>query len=120
MRDAFYTVLAAAVLFASAASRAAAPIRVMLVDGESAGTYHKWQATTPVLEKELDETGLFQVDVVTAPPPGASFGWQAMRRLSAVAARSGQPASGQSREGGRKPIDGYRPLRGLNPSYGRT
>jgi mono/diheme cytochrome c family protein len=74
MRDAFCTVLAAAVLFASAASRAAAPIRVMLVDGESAGTYHKWQATTPVLKKELDETGLFQVDVVTAPAPGASFG----------------------------------------------
>jgi type 1 glutamine amidotransferase len=54
-------------------ARAAAPIRVMLVDGESAGTYHKWRVTTPVLKKELDETGLFAVDVVTAPPAGADF-----------------------------------------------
>jgi uncharacterized protein len=46
----------------------AAPIRVMLLDGESAGTYHAWKLTTPVLKKQLDETGLFQVDVVTAPP----------------------------------------------------
>src|SRR5437868_14022881 len=46
----------------------AGPIRVMLLDGESAGTYHAWKSTTPVLKKQLDETGLFQVDVVTAPP----------------------------------------------------
>ena len=40
----------------------------MLLDGESAGTYHAWKSTTPVLKKQLEETGLFQVDVVTAPP----------------------------------------------------
>src|SRR5580704_17008438 len=49
-------------------AHAAGPIRVMLLDGESAGAYHAWQVTTPVLKKELEETGLFQVDVVTAPP----------------------------------------------------
>src|SRR5579862_3587691 len=48
----------------------AAPIRVMLLDGESAGTYHAWKLTTPVLKKQLEETGLFQVDVVTAPSSG--------------------------------------------------
>ena len=42
-------------------------IRVMLLDGESGGPWHRWQLTTPVLKKILDETGLFQVDVVTAP-----------------------------------------------------
>ena len=52
---------------------AAAPIRVMLLDGESAGTYHAWQQTTPVLKKELEETGLFQVEVVTAPRWGSDF-----------------------------------------------
>ena len=46
---------------------AAGPIQVMLLDGESGGPYHAWQLTTPVLKKELEETGLFQVDVVTAP-----------------------------------------------------
>ncbi len=52
---------------------AAAPIRVMLLDGESAGTYHNWQLITPVLKKQLEETGLFQVDVVTAPPAGGAY-----------------------------------------------
>ena len=73
MRYVMHFVLAAAFVLASAASRAAAPIPVMLLDGESGGPYHRWQATTVVLKKQLDETGLFAVDVVTAPPTGASF-----------------------------------------------
>lgn len=55
------------------AAHAADRIPVMLLDGESGGAYHAWQLTTPVLKKELDETGLFQVDVVTAPPAGGDF-----------------------------------------------
>ena len=51
----------------------AAPIRVMLLDGESGGPYHKWQLTTPLLKKQLEETGLIQVDVVTAPPANGDF-----------------------------------------------
>jgi len=61
-------------LMLAAASVGAQPIRVMILDGESGGPYHKWKLTTPVLQKELAETGLFQVDVVTAPPAGADFG----------------------------------------------
>jgi type 1 glutamine amidotransferase len=52
---------------------AADPIRVMLLDGQSGGTYHNWQAVTPVLKKQLEETGMFQVDVVTAPASGGDF-----------------------------------------------
>ena len=63
----------AAILSVLPLARAASPIRVMLVDGESAGSYHKWRLTTPVLKRELDETGLFAVDVVTAPA-GADAG----------------------------------------------
>jgi mono/diheme cytochrome c family protein len=62
-----------ALLAAMTVPHAAAPIRVMLLDGESGGPYHHWQLTTLVLKKELDDAGLFQVDVVTAPPPGSSF-----------------------------------------------
>ena len=62
-----------ALLFFAIGSQAADPIRVMLLDGESAGHYHQWRLVTPVLKKELDETGLFQVDVVTAPPAGGDF-----------------------------------------------
>lgn len=42
-------------------------IPVMLLDGESAGPYHNWRLTTPVLKKELEETRMFAVTVVTAP-----------------------------------------------------
>ena len=75
MRYVMHLVLATAsvLVSASVASRAAAPIPVMLLDGESGGPYHRWQATTVVLKKQLDETGLFAVDIVTAPPAGASF-----------------------------------------------
>ena len=65
--------LVGATLMLASVSLAADPIHVMLLDGESAGTYHKWKLTTPVLQKQLEETGLFQVDVVTAPPAGADF-----------------------------------------------
>ena len=61
-----------AIALTAVCARAAAPIRVMLLDGESAGPYHKWRVTTPVLKKELDETGLFDVDVLTASPSDLS------------------------------------------------
>ena len=41
--------------------------KVMLLDGESGGPYHKWQLTTPLIKKVLEETGRFDVTVVTAP-----------------------------------------------------
>lgn len=66
-------VIVAALVAAALSSSAAAPSRVMLLDGESAGPYHRWQVTTPVLKKTLDETGLFAIDVVTAPPAGGNF-----------------------------------------------
>lgn len=55
------------------AAHAAPPIRVMILDGESAGPYHNWRLTTPVLKEELEETGLFHVSVVTAPPSAEGF-----------------------------------------------
>ena len=54
-------------------SRGTGRIKVMILDGQSAGTYHNWKLTTPVLKKELEETGLFSVTVVTAPASGQDF-----------------------------------------------
>jgi uncharacterized protein len=48
-------------------------IRVAIVDGQSGGAYHNWRLTTPVLKKELEETGLFEVTVITAPPSDGDF-----------------------------------------------
>jgi uncharacterized protein len=68
----FFAAIAGMLAFAGI-SLAADPIRVMLLDGESGGPYHKWKLITPVLQKQLEETGLFHVDVITAPPSGADF-----------------------------------------------
>jgi uncharacterized protein len=37
-------------LVAAAIVHAAPPIRVAILDGQSAGAYHNWRLTTPVLE----------------------------------------------------------------------
>jgi uncharacterized protein len=71
MKSVLFTTLLVAVFVFSV--QAAAPMRVMLLDGESGGPYHKWQLTTPVLKKQLEETGLFQVEVVTAPSANGDF-----------------------------------------------
>jgi uncharacterized protein len=74
MRRTLITISSAAVLGMTALSaRAADPIRVMILDGQSGGPYHAWRLTTPVLKKELEETGIFQVEVVTAPQSGGDF-----------------------------------------------
>lgn len=62
-----------AVFTGAVCMRAASPIKVMLLDGEQAGAYHAWQETTPYLKKILEDAGIFQVDVVTAPPRGGDF-----------------------------------------------
>ena len=41
--------------------------KVLIVDGQNA---HKWKETTPVLKKILVDSGLFTVDVATAPEKG--------------------------------------------------
>jgi uncharacterized protein len=56
-----------------AASAASSPIRVLLLDGQSGGPYHNWKLTTPILKAELEETKLFEVTVVSAPPTGGDF-----------------------------------------------
>jgi hypothetical protein len=68
-----FGILLSVVCLAGLPAWAAPPIHVMILDGESAGTYHNWKATTPVIKKELEELGLFEVDVVTAPPADGDF-----------------------------------------------
>ncbi len=65
--------LFASILFSVTAQSASPRIHVLLLDGESAGPYHNWQLTTPILKKELEETGLFDVTVATAPHADGDF-----------------------------------------------
>jgi hypothetical protein len=43
-------------------------LRVLIIDGQN---NHNWRETTLALKKILEYTGLFEVDVLTAPPRGA-------------------------------------------------
>ncbi len=77
MRAVVWMMAAAGILWgagwnaAGQATRAAIPVAI--IDGASGGAYHNWRLTTPVLKRELEETGLFSVTVLTAPPPGGDF-----------------------------------------------
>ena len=42
----------------------AGPMKVIIIDGQN---NHDWKATTPVLKKIVEDTGLFAVEVATAP-----------------------------------------------------
>jgi type 1 glutamine amidotransferase len=52
------------------AAHAATPARALIIDGQN---NHDWKHTTPVLKKILEDTGMFQVDVLTTPPKGGDF-----------------------------------------------
>ncbi len=54
------------VLACVAGTLAAAPIKVMLLTGES-NRFHDWTKSSPLVQAYLEETKLFTVDVVTAP-----------------------------------------------------
>ena len=65
--------LGAALLVPVAAGATGAPtpreLRVLIIDGQN---NHQWQVTTPVLKNILENTGRFQVNVVTAPRSGVA------------------------------------------------
>jgi uncharacterized protein len=44
-------------------------IDILLVTGQSS-RYHNWQVSSPIIERLLDDTGLFDVDVLTTPAQG--------------------------------------------------
>ncbi|SPE38580.1 conserved exported hypothetical protein [Candidatus Sulfopaludibacter sp. SbA3] len=73
MRISIIGMLLGGILACAELTSAAPPIRVLLLDGEQAGAYHAWQETTPYLKRMLDDAGIFQVDVVTAPARGDDF-----------------------------------------------
>jgi type 1 glutamine amidotransferase len=47
-------------------------VKVLIIDGQS-NNHENWKAWTPVLLKQLDDSGLFQVDVATSPLKGESL-----------------------------------------------
>ncbi len=60
------TLIAALFLQCGISMLVAAPIRVLLVDGQN---NHAWKITSPIIQRILEDAGRFSVDVVTSPPP---------------------------------------------------
>jgi len=54
----------------TAAASGQIPLRALILDGQN---NHKWDATTPVLKRLLEQSGLFTVEVATAPPRGGDW-----------------------------------------------
>ncbi|UCE99737.1 MAG: ThuA domain-containing protein, partial [Planctomycetota bacterium] len=48
------------------------PLRALIVTGQS-GQYHNWQVSSPILQRLLEQTGLFEVNVVKGPGRGGDM-----------------------------------------------
>jgi hypothetical protein len=59
---------AVAGLLAAPGAGAAEPMRALIVDGQN--NHGNWPTTTKMMKSALEETGLFNVDVVTHAPQG--------------------------------------------------
>ncbi|MCK4556333.1 MAG: ThuA domain-containing protein, partial [Candidatus Aminicenantes bacterium] len=45
-------------------------MKALIVTGQN---NHDWKTSTPILKQILEDTGLFEVDVATSPPPGGNM-----------------------------------------------
>jgi len=66
-------IFAALLALWSNVAMAATPMKVMILDGASAAAYHDWKLGSQIMKRELEETGLFAVTVVTVPPSDGDF-----------------------------------------------
>lgn len=68
------TVVSLGLLSSCFCCQAAEPmLKALIIDGQN---NHNWQATTPLLKKYLEESGLFTVDVATTPKSGDLSGFK--------------------------------------------
>ena len=68
----FYCLLLSGVFFVMLPSPASAIEKALIIDGRM-NSSHLGAELTPTLKKQLEQTGLFDVDVLTAPPKGESL-----------------------------------------------
>jgi type 1 glutamine amidotransferase len=65
-------ILLTAIFLSILSVKAQSQIRVMILDGET-NKYHRWDITTPIIKKILEEPNKFKVEVVTAPSQDGDF-----------------------------------------------
>ncbi|MBM3846820.1 MAG: ThuA domain-containing protein [Verrucomicrobia bacterium] len=62
--------LSSLLILAPSSQLHAAPLRVLLIDGQN---NHDWKSSSPWIKRILEETKLFIVDVATTPPKGGDM-----------------------------------------------
>jgi type 1 glutamine amidotransferase len=62
-----FAAVATALIFSTAFAEETAKLKALIIDGQN---NHNWRETTPVLKKDLEDTGRFTVDVATSPDHG--------------------------------------------------
>ena len=68
---AIVTALAVAAITVKGAASAQAPIKVLLITGQS-NPFHNWEVSSPIVKRELETSSRFVVTVTTTPPKGAA------------------------------------------------
>jgi len=63
--------LVAALVAATDVASTQAPIRVLLVTGQS-NRYHNWEVSSPIVKRQLEDSRRFVVTVATTPPKGTA------------------------------------------------
>src|SRR5690349_8962549 len=68
---ALFVAVAALPLASHRLASAQTPIQVLLVTGQS-NRYHNWEVSSPIVKRQLEESGRFAVSVQTTPPKGTA------------------------------------------------
>jgi type 1 glutamine amidotransferase len=68
---ALFAAVAALPLVSHRLASAQTPIKVLLVTGQS-NRYHNWEVSSPIVKRQLEESGRFAVSVQTTPPKGTT------------------------------------------------
>ena len=68
---ALFVALATLPLASNRLTSAQTPIQVLLITGQS-NRYHNWEVSSPIVKRQLEESGRFAVSLKTTPPKGAT------------------------------------------------
>ena len=79
----FFTFLLTVALFAFGSVTNAAPIKILIIDGQN---NHNWKAMSPFMKAQLEKTGRFTVDISTTPSttPNAPKSLTAAQALAGI------------------------------------
>lgn len=70
MKKGYFILFSLVLIVAVAQAKSTEPFKTLLITGQN---NHNWEASSPLLKQILDETGLFQTDIIKTPPAKADM-----------------------------------------------